>query len=175
MNSKLTWYTQATFYFLHRGPSSQPTWDWVLALKPGDRKALSRMPSIAVTEALTIRLVKSPFRLLGGTVSGTGAVIRGIGQGLNRVGDKMKMGRSKQWVAEADVRFDGRGKAWHKDDLKVRSGGRLGSSVDVREMQTEYVKREVKVFDEKGRRLWGDEDSLASTEGGSVVDCKEFA
>lgn len=135
---------------------------------------------MAVTEPVSTRLVKSPLRLVGGTFSATGAVIEGIGHGLTRVGDKLKVGKSKQWVAEADVRFDGRGKAWHKDDVKVRGGGRLGSLVDneeseKREIWKECVKREVKVFDEKGQRLWGDEDSLASTEGGCVVDCKEFA
>lgn len=107
--------------------------------------------------------------MLGGTVSGTGAVLKGIGHGLTHVGDKMKMGKSKQWVPEADVKFNVSEKAWHKDHSKVQGGGRLGTFVE------DVEKRETKVFDEKGRRLWGDEDSLASTEGGSAVDCKEFA
>ena len=118
--------------------------------------------------------MKAPVRLIGGTVSATGAVMQSIGCGLTRVGEKLKMGKGKQWVAEADV--------------SVRVDDRVGASAEEekeesekREIWHECVerKREVQVFDDKddkGRRLWGDEDSLASTaDGGSVVDGKESA
>ena len=107
--------------------------------------------------------------------------MQGIGYGLTRVGEKLKMGKGKQWVAEADVR----GKAVYKDDVKGRRVGSLAEEdeekSEKREIWHECVepKRDVQVFDDKndkGRQLWGDEDSLASTvEGGSVVDGKESA
>ena len=179
MDLGLTHGPQATFYFLSRGPSSQATWDWVLALKPGDRRALPRMPSVEIKEPSLPRIAKSPFRLLGGTVSGTGKVISALGHGLGHVGSKISMGKSRKWVPEADVTFDAEGRATHKDD-----GGSWDNNAGFRAAKKEHhgtekapaeIQREVKVFDEKGRRLWGDEDSLASTEGGSIVDCKEFA
>ena len=119
------------------------------------------MPSVIVKEAVSKRILKSPLRLVGGTISTTGAVFKSLGHGLAHVGDKVALGRAKEWLPEADVAFDRKGKAY-----KVTAG----EGEVVRE-----ARKEVKVFDEKGRRLWGDEDSVASTDGGSVVSEKEFA
>ena len=41
------------------------------------------MPSVAVIEPTSTRVIKSPLRMLGGTVSGTGAVLKGIGHGTH--------------------------------------------------------------------------------------------
>ena len=126
---------------------------------------------MVVTENNITHVVKAPFRLVGSCVSGTGKGIAAIGRGIAHVGEKAKLGKSKEWVPEADVRYDGKGKAYRKDDKKMTT--KSTTTTTTAQAEAEY-KREVKVFDEKGRRLWGDEDSLASTEGGSVVDEKEF-
>jgi hypothetical protein len=141
---------QANFYFQYRGPSSKYTWDWVLTLQPGDRKALPRMPMVKIKEKKGITLIKAPFRGVGFIVGGTGAAIKGIGQGLCHIGNKVKMGKSSEWVAEADVK-DGKVNNYSAPEAK---------------------KEEIKIFSEKGEKLWKWDDD-ASTTADSVYE-KEF-
>jgi hypothetical protein len=131
------------------------TWDWVMALQLGDRKALPRMPMVKIKERKRVQIIKAPFRGVGLLVGGTGAAIRGVGHGLCLLGNKVKMGKSSEWVAEVDV----------KDGKKV-----------VKNNNTDAVsapKTEVKIFNEKGQKLWKWEDDDASTTAGSVYE-KEF-
>jgi hypothetical protein len=137
------------------------------------------------------------LRLVGAGMTGTGHAIRSVGNGMANFGTKIKMGRGKEWVYEADVRYDGEGKDVRKSDLKKSAvkksntkhnttstktcagaksstgGGNWPESQQKwREMIGDGTKREIKVFDKKGRPIWGDEDSDADTEKGSLVDEK---
>ena len=154
---------QAKFYFQHRGPDSAYTWNWVLALKPGERRALPRMPFVKVVESTPKRIVKAPFRATAAIILGTGSVIKAVGHGIGKVGKGMKMGESKKWVPEADAR------SVNGKYVKV---GRDEEGTGVR-VETKKAEREVKVFNEKGVRMWKDEDWDAVTENGSVVDADE--
>ena len=152
---------QANFYFQHRGPESAYTWNWVLALKPGERRALPRMPCVKIVESAPKRIVKAPFRATAAVVLGTGAVVKAVGHGIGKVGKGLKMGQSKEWVPEADAKcVNGR---------YVKIGAPQGEGLRVEARKAE---RQVKVFNEKGARMWKDEDWDASTERGSVVDEK---
>ena len=154
---------QANFYFTYRGPSSQYTFDWVLALKVGERHALARMPSVLIREPVRKRILKSPFRAVGSVLHLTGAAVKGVGEFVGGVGKKISMGEGEEWVAEADVGFDAKGKAYRK----VARGGVVVEWME-NDMDASAGKSvDVKVFDSRGKRLWGDEDSLASTQGGS--------
>lgn len=129
------------------------TWDWVMALQVGDRKALPRMPMVKVKERKRVMIAKAPFRGIGLLVGGTGAAIRGVGHSLCRMGNKVKMGNSSEWVAEADVKD---GKVIKKTTESLPT-----------------AKTEVKIFNEKGEKLWKWEDDDTSTTAGSVYE-KEF-
>jgi hypothetical protein len=152
---------QANFFFQWRGADSKATWDWVLKLQPGDRKALPRMPMVHVKEKKRIQVIKAPFRGVAAVVGGAGLAVKGIGKGLCWVGEKAHMGQSGQGVAEADLDKDG----------KVKSKGKKDTGVAGRK------KREVKIFNEKGEKMWKDDDDTASTTAGSIYDekaVKEF-
>ena len=129
------------------------TWDWVMALQVGDRKALPRMPMVKVKERKRVMVAKAPFRGIGLLVGGTGAAIRGVGHGLCLLGNKVKMGKSSEWVAEADV----------KDGKVIKNTAE----------NLPTAKTEVKIFNEKGEKLWKWEDDDTSTTAGSVYE-KEF-
>ncbi len=151
---------QAKFYFQWRGPSSQYTWDWVLDLKPGDRKSLPRMPCVEVKEKKRVRLAKAPFRATGAVIQGTGSVIRAVGRGVGKFGTVMRMGPSSQWVAKADFGADGKKIDWSKV---------ADSSVKAEEPGE---KKPIDVFNKKGERQWSDSASVASTNIGSDFDEK---
>jgi len=143
----------ANFYFQWRGPESKYTWDWVLKLQPGDRKALPRMPAVQVKEKKTVTVAKAPFRAVGLVIGGTGLAIKSIGHGLYSIGTKVKMGSRSEWIPEADVVV--------KNGKKVKA-----SSVVV----DKGNKTEIKIFDEKGRKLWKDDDSDSGT-----LSCSTYA
>lgn len=152
---------QANFFFQWRGAESKATWDWVLKLQPGERKALPRMPLVHVTEKKRIQVVKAPFRGVAVVVGGAGLAVKGVGKGLCWVGEKVHMGQRGEWVAEADLDKDGKIKGTGKKDSAVAAG----------------EKREVKIFNEKGEKMWKDDDDTASTTAGSIYDekaIKEF-
>lgn len=124
-----------------------------MALQPGDRKALPRMPMVKIKERKCVMVGKAPFRGVGLLIGGTGSAIRGVGNGLCLLSNKIKMGKSSEWVAEADV----------KDGKVVKNGTDTGPA----------AKTEVKIFNEKGEKMWKWEDDDASTTAGSVYE-KEF-
>ena len=161
-------YEQANFFFQWRGADSTATWDWVLKLQPGDRKALPRMPMVHIKEKKRVQVIKAPFRGVAAVVGGAGMAIKGVGKGLCWVGEKAHMGRSGQWVAEADLDKDGKIKrqAAKKNDQSVGSGGEK--------------KGVTSIFNEKGQLMWKDapiNDDNTSTAAGSIYDekvVKEF-
>ncbi|EXJ77220.1 hypothetical protein A1O3_10378 [Capronia epimyces CBS 606.96] len=172
---KLTWTVAdktgvATFYFQYRGPSSQYTWDWVLALQPGERRALPRMPMVEIKERKTVRVIKAPFRTVGFVVEGVGLAVRSVGQGVVKLGELGRLGKSSEWVAKEDV-VNGKKVDWpavfakegRAKDAKIEQGCKCTTP---------------KVFNEKGEKVWKDDDSTASTTGGDdAVDekvIKEF-
>ncbi|EXJ69423.1 uncharacterized protein A1O5_07459 [Cladophialophora psammophila CBS 110553] len=91
------------FYFQYRGDTSQYTWDWVLALRPGDIKALPRMPMIQVKESRRVRIAKFPLRAAGSAISGVGLALKTVGHGVAKLGDITSMGKSSEWVPSGDV------------------------------------------------------------------------
>lgn len=166
---------QANFYFQYRGSSSQYTWDWCLALQPGDRKALPRMPMVEIKERKRVKIAKAPFRGIGLAISGVGLTVRAVGQGVAKLGSAVKMGPSSQWVPEGDV-VDGKVVNWakvfdeEKKQIKLKVERETGGAAHGQKKQTT-----VKVFNEKGEKLWKDDDSVASTEAGAeCVNEKEF-
>ena len=121
------------------------------------------MPCVKVAESTPKRIVKAPFRATGAIILGTGSVIKAVGHGIGKVGKGLKMGESKEWVPEADTKcVNGR-------YLKVGDAGEEGTGVRVEPKKAE---REIKVFNEKGVRMWKDEDWDTQTEKGSVIDEK---
>lgn len=172
--SKLTWAVAdktgiANFYFIHRGSESQYTWDWVLALQPGQRVALPRMPSVRVTEPLAKRAAKAPFRLVGYTLLLPAVVLVAAGKGVRKAGKKISKGKSTKWVPQDDVVVDERGR------VRERRLGEKVQSWDARVAVLEDEEKDSKwsVFDEKGMMLgWDSADEDAKTEKGSIVDSK---
>jgi hypothetical protein len=70
------------------------------------------------------------------------------------------MGQSGQWVAEVDLDKDGKIKQRIKKDAGVAG-----------------PEKEAKMFNEKGEKMWKDDDDAASTSAGSICDektVKEF-
>lgn len=110
------------------------------------------MPMVKIRERKRVMIAKAPFRGVGMIIGGTGAAIRGIGQGLCHLGNKAKMGKSSEWIAEADVK-DGETNTKHPVSAPAKT--------------------EVKIFNEKGEKLWKWEDDDASTTAGSIYE-KEF-
>ncbi|KIW74176.1 hypothetical protein Z517_12116 [Fonsecaea pedrosoi CBS 271.37] len=96
------------FYFQYRGDTSQYTWDWVLALKPGDVKALPRMPMVQVKESRHLRFAKFPLRTAGSAMTGIGLALKTVGHGVAKLGDITSMGKSSEWVPSGDVVVDGK-------------------------------------------------------------------
>ncbi|OAP55245.1 hypothetical protein AYL99_10218 [Fonsecaea erecta] len=91
------------FYFQYRGDTSQYTWDWVLALKPGDVKALPRMPMVQIKEPRHVRVAKFPLRTAAVAISGIGLAMKTVGHGVAKLGDITSMGKSSEWVPSGDV------------------------------------------------------------------------
>ncbi|KEF50850.1 uncharacterized protein A1O9_13098, partial [Exophiala aquamarina CBS 119918] len=151
-DQKLTWSVAdrtgvVNFYFQYRDTRSQYTWDWCLALQPGDRKALPRMPMVEVKERKRFAIAKPPFRGIGLAIASVGATMRAVGHGVAKFGSVIKMGTSSHWVPDGDVTEDGKVTDW----AQVRDDGQKIPAV-------------VKVYKEKGEKLWKDDDSVTSTE-----------
>jgi len=112
---------------------------------------------VHVPERKLVTVTKAPFRGVGLLMGGAGYLVKGVGKGLCRVGDKVGMGKSGgKWVPEAD---------WIDEQVQKVN-------------KANVVKKEIKIFDEKGARLWrGDEDCHSVTSAGSICDekaVKEF-
>ncbi|KAK5453594.1 hypothetical protein LTS15_006780 [Exophiala xenobiotica] len=164
-NAKIQFVALANFYFQYRGASSQYTWDWVQNLKVGERRALPRMPMVEIKERKVVRAAKAPIRTVGFALAGVGSAIRGVGHSVKKMGEMGRLGKSAEWVPEADV-LDGKKVGWEQKE-KVRA----------ERVKMERAEKQVqhKVFNEKGEKLWKDDDSVASTaKGDEVVMEKEF-
>ncbi|KIV83998.1 hypothetical protein PV11_05978 [Exophiala sideris] len=148
----------ANFYFQYRGEASKYTWDWCLALKVGDRRALPRMPMVEIKERKRVRVAKAPIRTVAAAVSGVGHAVRAVGHGIAKLGDLGKLGKSSEWVPEADV-VNGKKVDW-ADILRKESAEKS--------LRAGKVHKQVypKVFNEKGEKVWADDDSVASTTAG---------
>lgn len=127
------------------------------------------MPMVEVKERKRVRIAKAPFRGIGLAISGVGLTVRAVGHGVAKLGSAIKMGPSSQWVPEADI-VDGKvtdwAKVWNdeKEQIKLKVESQIGKK-----------HAPVKVFNEKGEKLWKDDDSIASTQAGSDgIKEKEF-
>ena len=134
-------------------------------MKVGDRKALPRMPMVELKEKKRLRVAKAPFRIIGFAISGVGTAVRGGGHGVAKLGDAAKLGKSSEWVPEADVK-DGKKVDWSAKWEKERKD-KL-----VKIEKNEKKSAGPKVFNEKGEKLWKDDDSIASTTMGEEVSEK---
>lgn len=133
------------------------------------------MPMVEVKERKRVMIAKAPFRGIGLAISGVGLTVRAVGHGVAKLGSAVKMGPSSQWVPEGDV-VDGKiadwAKIWNdeKEQIKLRVESQIGGAGHKK--QSSAV---IKVFNEKGEKLWKDDDSIASTQASE--DCireKEF-
>lgn len=146
---------QANFYYQHRGEQCQYTWDWVMKLQPGDRRALPRMPMIRIKERKQVRVAKAPFRAIGGVILTAGLLLTAIGMGVSKLGMVTKMGSSSKWISKADV--EARGKQVACDAKPQQASAK----------DRKQVTKVLKVTDEKSEKFWDDAASEASTEAGS--------
>ncbi|KAI1626336.1 hypothetical protein EDD37DRAFT_339959 [Exophiala viscosa] len=157
----------ANFYFQYRGEASKYTWEWCQALKVGDRRALPRMPMVEIKERKRVRVAKAPIRTVAAAISGVGHVVRAVGHGVVKLGELGKLGKSSEWIPEPDV-VDGKKVDW-ADILKQQSADKV--------LRAEKAKKQVqaKVFNEKGEKVWADDDSVASTTAGGEEWVEEKA
>ncbi|RVX70943.1 hypothetical protein B0A52_06100 [Exophiala mesophila] len=167
-DQRLTWTVAdksgvANFYFQYRGEHSKYTWDWVQSLKPGERTILPRAKSVEVKEAKSVQVAKAPFRGIGLAFTGVGLTVQAIGHGLGKVGHAFRMGHSRKWVSEGDL-VDGKEVNWKR--VFAEEEARLKNSITRVKPNTSY--RPIKVFDEKGRKTWVEEDETASTQADSA-------
>lgn len=190
--NKLTWRVvdrsgEGRFYFHHRGPSSQHTWEWVLSLKPGDRKVLPRMPMVALHEPMAKKILLSPLRVTGATIRGVGHVTMGIGKGVHWVGNKVSFRRSEEqkympevvWREKQALKVKKKKEEEEKKQVQKNKKccakrtslmGTLNTNMDTKK---DNVASDFKIFNEKGEKTWKDmEDDTASTIAASSVDVK---
>lgn len=129
-----------------------------MALQPGDRRQLPRMPSTEVKERKTVRVIKAPFRTVGFVVQCAGLTVGAVGHGVAKVGELTRLGKSSEWVLDGDM-VNGKKVSWpavfekqgHAEDARIDKAKNAAL---------------VKVFNEKGEKTWKDDDSAASTAGG---------
>lgn len=128
-----------------------------MALQPGDRKGLPRMPKVLVKEKLAVRIAKSPFRVTGKFVRTTGTVIKQVGHGLAFVADKISMGSAERWVLE--------------EDLKEEQAKKEKKEVEEASKKTKKNK-DKKVKSRQGRTVGAATTTAAAAK---VVDCEKDA
>lgn len=136
-----------------------------MSLKPGDRKALPRMPMVQIKEKRTVRVIKAPFRVVGTVISTAGLALHQVGKGVSKVGKAVKMGSSSEWVLEADVDTNGKKIDWTKET-------RHDTKINRKE-----VEKPKTTANEKNEKIWDDAASDASTEAEPEVfdeKAKEF-
>jgi len=116
---------------------------------------------VLIKEDKRRRVVKAPFRGIAAVVKGTGLAMCGIGRGLCAVGNKVKMGNSSEWIP--------------KDGTK--DGKRIKSEISKPVVFDGGARTKITIFNEKGEKMWKDDDSVASTTAGSTFEeksTKEF-
>ena len=174
---------EAKFYFHHRGPISQYTWDWVHSLKVGDRKVLPRMPMVALHEPILKKIALSPLRVTGATIRGFGHGMVGLGRGVHFVGDKVSIRRSEEqkYMPETDWLEVEAAKKQSREEKKrqkkmnkrgcVRDDGvvRYEASTDTNEKTTDC---DFKIFNEKGEKTWIESEDDTASAVASTVDEK---
>lgn len=133
------------------------------------------MPMVEIKERKRVKIAKAPFRGIGLAISGVGLTVRAVGHGVAKLGSAVKMGPSAQWVPEGDV-VDGKVVNWakvfdeEKKQIKLKMEREIAGAARGQKKQST-----AKVFNEKGEKLWKDDDSIASTEAGAeCVNEKEF-
>lgn len=131
------------------------------------------MPSVLVSEPRRKRVLKAPFRAVGAVVHLAGVGVESLGSGVKGVARGLKMGEAKEWVAEADVVYDRKGKAMMgkktKKDTVVKAKKMKSDGLEQKKLQ---CGGSLKVFSDEGKMLWRDDDSVASTERGDE-ECDE--
>ena len=110
------------------------------------------MPMVILKEKKRFQVIKAPFRGVAAVVGGAGIAVKGVGKGLCWISEKVHMGQSGQWVAEADLDKNG----------KIKSNAKAG----------DVEKKEVKICNENGEKMWKDDDDSVSTTAGSIYDEK---
>ncbi|KAF7502191.1 hypothetical protein GJ744_006761 [Endocarpon pusillum] len=166
---------EAKFYFNYRGPACQHTWDWVLGLRPGDRKVLPRMPMVALQEPIGRKVLLSPLRATGATIRGVGHVTMGLGRGVHWFGDKISVRRSEKqkFIPEADWLKAEEEKKKRKDEKKTYASSRGSKGWMSARKEILNNEREFKIFNEKGEKTWKSvEDDTTSSVAPSLVDEK---
>lgn len=123
-----------------------------MRLEPGERKSLPRMPCVLVKERLSTSILKAPLRLPGSVIHTTGKTIQSVGIGISRLGKRMKMGRRKLWVKQADV-----------DTYLEQKKNHFRVEPSEEKKQENEKKEVIQVFTEKGAKAWNDNDSERST------------
>jgi len=116
------------------------------------------MPMVEIKERKRMRVVKAPVRTVAAAVAGVGHVVRAVGHGITKLGDLGKLGKSSEWVPETDVK-NGKKVDW-ADILRKETTDKL------RKAEKAQTQAEAKVFNEKGEKVWADDDSMASTTAG---------
>lgn len=127
------------------------------------------MPMVEIKERKRVRIAKAPVRTVALLVSGVGIAIRGLGHGVNKLGEVAQLGKSAEWVPEADV----------VDGKKVNFPAVFEKEKHDRLVKIERSKKTIdaKVFNAQGEKVWKDDDSIASTTHGEEVvaeKVKEF-
>lgn len=140
-----------------------------MKLQPGDRKALPRMPMVQIKERKRVRVAKAPIRTAGFAISGVGLAIRTVGNGVTKLGDLGKLGKSFEWVPAADV----------VGGKKVNWPAIFEKETREKLVKFEKAKHQIltKIFNERGQKIWKDDDSVASTTRGDEIvseKAKEF-
>jgi hypothetical protein len=131
---------------------------------------------VEIKERKRVKIAKAPFRGIGLTISGVGITLRAVGHGVAKLGSAVKMGPSAQWVPEGDV-VDGKVVDWAKvfDEEKKQIKLKVEREIAASAARAKNKHSTAKVFNEKGEKLWRDDDSIASTEAGAdCVNEKEF-
>lgn len=175
------------FYFHHRGPASQQTWDWLLSLKVGERKVHARRPMFVPHEPVAKTIALSPLRAAGTTIRGVGRVTMSMGMGMHWVGDKLTMRRPLE--SEEDRQEQGQEKARRRKEALMKKQERNGpkhksmgtwvrairtAKHGANEKKAETKENDCKIFDEKSEKTWRDlaDDDASSAVARSLLDEK---
>lgn len=104
----------------------------MLALRPGDRRALPRMPMVALHEPIGKKLLLSPLRATGATIAGVGHLTMAVGKGVTWVGDKIRVPRREEdrYIEEPEAVEVVR--RWRAGKQEREAAGKKGGGLGVR-------------------------------------------